>query len=224
MEGDESGHRIARQAEDIERSGFHAMHEEKGFARLDLHSPKLGYEAEGGEGGLDVVVVAHADAAAEDDHVAALGEVVDAPDGGIELIGAVVSGGTGQAELSERGGEHRTVAVVELAGLQRLAGGNQFVSGAEDADGRQAMHVEMGDALRSNNPDVRGADALAFPDKDLSGAEVAALAADVLTFQHGVVDRDGARDAGHVFLHDDGIGALGYRRAGENAYRTAGRA
>ena len=216
---DVTRHGIAREAED--EAAF-MLSKEEGFAGLDLDAPEIWCDAEGLEGGFDLIMIPHGDAATEEKDVIFCQGLPERGDGGGKVIGTMNGGGVVDALRSEHGLEHEAVAIVNVAGLQGLAGWLEFIARADDGDSWGAVDAEAGEALGGQYADLARGDEISTTEDDLADAEICPGTADVLAGLHGVLALNVGACALDILLHDDGICPAGHGRAGEDADGVAG--
>lgn len=189
-----------------------------------------------GEGLLDDVVRADADAAGGDQQVGADELVLD---GGAEGLGVVgdrahpVADGSG---VAGGGAQGEAVGVVDLAGVQRLARLHQFAAGGEHDHPRAGAYPDGAAADRGQQAELRRAEDRARAKGEVARADVAALGPYVGAGLRRAVHpylAGGALGGGAVGAHpgdralaespvgpldrDDGLGAGRQRGAGHDA-------
>ena len=123
----------------------------------------------------------------------------------------------------EHCGDHRTVAVGDLARGQRAPSLDEFVAGGENRDARAAADRKLvGAAHRRGSNGARG-QAGSRGEQAFAGGEIARAGADMAAARAGAVAGQGQRGAVYsdILLHDDGVGAAWDDRAGEDAHRFA---
>ncbi len=113
--------------------------------------------------------------------------------------------------------QQKAVGVVDGGGAAHAAGLDHLVAGGEDRDLQPPAHLELGQAERGGERDVLRLQHGTGRHHHAAGRHVLAgeppVGAELQPARHGDViafDRD-------VFLHEDRVGALGHRRAGEDS-------
>ena len=119
---------------------------------------------------------------------------------------------------------HQRVGVgVRDLGRSRLgAEVRDLVPGREDRDTWATMHAHLRVSERRQEPDFGGADHAARFHDDVAGADVLTGVADVRARDDPAADRHSLTVGGDVLLRDDGVGAFGKRRPGEDPHRLPG--
>ena len=79
----------------------------------------------------------------------------------------------------------------------------------------------MGVVGRRRQRHVARGETAAGGDQGLAGAKVHARLAQIVASERGGRERDAVALAPDILLNDDGVGAFGHRRAGEDAHRFA---
>ena len=214
---DERGDGIPREAED-ERVAADA--ERDRLAGLDCHSPEHLLDAELSLRRPDEVVLADRDTARGDEDVGRESTL----DGFPQRLLVVRDGRLGLhlgARGDQRGGEHETVRLVDLARPQLPAGTDELAARREHGNPRAACARQLSDAGGRSRGQACGREPHAGGDHHLSGSDVATARANVragsdrLRYLHRVVALD------NVFDRDDGVGALRHDRARRDGHRTA---
>jgi hypothetical protein len=135
------------------------------------------------------------------------------------------------AQAVQQSPHEEAVGVIDRAGLHRvgrdLAGHHQLIAGGKHGHARLASDPQLVKADAGREAERGRREALALLQHDIAGGHILARAADPLAGCRN--DRDAhraqaasLRRGGGVFLHHDGISALGNLRAGEDARRGAG--
>ncbi len=156
-------------------------------------------------------------AAGQHEHVG-LGQ--RAAHGGLEP-GFVVGNGPEEhglaAVLVDRGGDDRTVGIVDRSGRKNPAGLNQFVAGRDHGNPRLARDSHLGNAAGGEHADLARADDGPGAQQGLAARNVGARIRHELPRRDGAphVDPIRARRLG-VLDHDDGVGAARQRTAGRD--------
>ncbi len=117
------------------------------------------------------------------------------------------------AVLLQRGGDDRTVGIVDGGGPQRLAGRDQFVAGGDHRDARLAPDCRLCRADRGEHPHLARAEEGAAPQQRLATGDVRAGKGDVLPRRRGAQDREPAVLEARVLDHHHRVGAARDRPA-----------
>ena len=130
--------------------------------------------------------------------------------------------GHGCAEPLQQSAQQIAVGVVDRGAAARGSRLDHFVAGGEDRHFKPPPHLDIRDAERGGERDVLRLQHGAGRQHDMTGGHVFAgkppIRAEFQALRHG----DAIALRRHVFLHEHRIGALGHRRAGENADGFAG--
>jgi hypothetical protein len=161
-----------------------------------------GLHAEGREGRMHAVVIPDGDAAHREDNIGGgEGGAQAAHDGFVAVGGAREHEGDGPrfADVSR---ERIGVGVHDGARLSGRIHGAEFVARGHDGHTRAAEYAHVADALRGEQADFAGADALMGGKDGLAPGRVAGGLADVFARRGGGVELGFIAVAGHVLLHD----------------------
>ncbi|CAM2158131.1 hypothetical protein PT2222_40130 [Paraburkholderia tropica] len=131
-------------------------------------------------------------------------------------------------QAAQHRAERVAVAVVDAAGVERLAGRAQFVAGRKEGHAQASLHLDFDETQRGQQADVGGAELAARAQRHAATREVFAPAAAVRAGRAGArAEADRRGFAGlverHALLRHDGVAAGGHRRAGHDAHARAAR-
>ena len=175
---------------------------------------------------LDVIFLAHADTAAGEDQVVALGGRLQRGQRGGAVVGHDAEVADLAAQAQQQRAQKEAVAVVDGSGLHGLgrhvAGHHQFVAGGEQDHTRPGCHLQRGQADSGGQTNAGGRQALSFLKYHGTARDILTRRAYPLTSGgHGVDAHAAVVQCLGVFLHHHGIGTRGHGRAGEDARRAA---
>ena len=226
VEGHQRGHRIARQREQPGRVGLlgaaqRPEREGPPGPHRDLPERDL---ATAGQQVLGEVGVADADAAAGQHHVGTRDGLVQRGRQGFGVVAHQPEVDHLDVQALERAHQAVAVAVVDAAGVQRLAERAQLVAGGEQRHPQPAHHRDLGDAQRGDQAQVGRAQAPPGRYCRAAAAQVlAAQAAVVAGAQRAGRDADAAAFQPAQLLRHHGVEARRHHRAGHDAHAVAGR-
>ena len=233
QEGDEAGHRVARQPHEMRRAAGRAPpHLPIGERLAGLHGdlPEIKL-AELLDRGLDVVFLAHRDAAGGEDQVVPFGGRLQRGQRGGAVVRHDAQVAHRAAQAQQQRAQEEAVAVVDGTRLHlrrgHLTRHHQFVAGGEQRHPRACGHQQAVHANSGRQPKTGGRKPLSFSEYGGTAGDVlAGLAYPVAAPGHGVDTH--ARGAAFafqrlgVFLHHHGVGTRRHGRAGEDPGGTAG--
>ena len=122
------------------------------------------------------------------------------------------------AHGGDHGGEGVAIGTDDLLAAGRLAGADDFIAGGQDRHPRLAAHRQPRVIEGGGQANIAGGQQATGRQDGVAGAEIEAGRADVAAGGRAFAHRHLVAVDGGVFLDDDGIGAGGHRRAGENPH------
>ena len=99
----------------------------------------------------------------------------------------------------------------------------QFVAGRKHRDADTPAHIDVGEAERGRERNLLRPQSPARGQRDMTGRDVFSRRANIRAGLQSRGNNNPALIEAHVLLHENGVGALRHRRAGEDPHRVARR-
>ena len=186
-------------------------------ARFHADAPEQPLRTEGGHNAVHDILLAHGNSPRREKEIHAIRIGGDHLRRTFHIIGHRADHRHLCAELFQPSRKEVEIAVVDLAGAQRLAGLQQLIACARHSDAHAPMDAHIRMSLTREYRDLRRADALSLREEQRILLDVLARIAVVLKWLRGKGNEDRSPLLAHIFLPHHAITARRNRAARHDA-------